>query len=90
MAWLLKKNVIAAVAGAVISILYIPLLPLIWLAEYRLGKLLLPVQHSLRLDQPRLWHVLQQGWDVRRHVRWLDHHRYPRYLAHLCGRQTAR
>src|SRR5450759_2250548 len=41
MAWLLKKNVIAAVAGAVISILYIPLLPLIWLAEYRLGKLLL-------------------------------------------------
>ena len=54
----------AAVAGAVTAILYIPLLPLIWLAEYRLGKLILPVQHPLRLDQARLWHVLQQGWDV--------------------------
>jgi uncharacterized protein (DUF2062 family) len=44
-AWLLKRNVMAAVAGAVTSILYSPLLPLIWLAEYRLGKLILPVQH---------------------------------------------
>lgn len=63
-AWLLKRNVMAAVAGAVISILYLPLLPLIWLAEFRLGKLILPVQHPLTLDQPRLWGVLQQGWDV--------------------------
>jgi uncharacterized protein len=64
MAWLLKRNVVAAVAGATISMLYIPLLPLIWLAEFRLGKLILPVQHPLTLDQPRLWGVLQQGWDV--------------------------
>jgi uncharacterized protein (DUF2062 family) len=63
-AWLLKRNVIAAVAGAVISILYLPLLPLIWLAEFRLGKLILPVQHPLTLDQARLWGVLQKGWDV--------------------------
>ena len=63
-AWLLKRNVMAAVAGAVISILYLPLLPLIWLAEFRLGKLILPVQHSLTLDQARLWEVLQKGWDV--------------------------
>ncbi|HEV2436440.1 MAG TPA: DUF2062 domain-containing protein [Verrucomicrobiae bacterium] len=63
-AWLLKRNVMAAVAGAVTSILYLPLLPLIWLAEFRLGKLILPVQHPLTLDQPRLWGVLQQGWDV--------------------------
>ena len=48
-AWLLKRNVIAAVAGAATAILYIPLLPLIWLAEYRLGKLILPVQHPLTL-----------------------------------------
>ena len=54
----------AAVAGAVISILYLPLLPLIWLAEFRLGKLILPVQHPLTLDQARLWEVLQKGWDV--------------------------
>jgi uncharacterized protein (DUF2062 family) len=63
-AWLLKRNVMAAVAGAVISILYLPLLPLIWLAEFRLGKLILPVQHPLTLDQARLWDVLQKSWDV--------------------------
>ena len=63
-AWLLKRNVIAAVAGAMASILYLPLLPLIWLAEFRLGKLILPVQHPLTLDQARLWDVLQQGRDV--------------------------
>jgi uncharacterized protein (DUF2062 family) len=63
-AWLLKRNVIAAVAGATLAILYIPLLPLIWLAEYRLGKLILPVQHPLRLDHARLWGVLQNGWDA--------------------------
>jgi uncharacterized protein (DUF2062 family) len=63
-AWLLKRNVMAAVAGAVISILYLPLLPLIWLAEFRLGKLILPVRHPLVLDQARLWDVLQKGWDV--------------------------
>jgi uncharacterized protein (DUF2062 family) len=63
-AWLLKRNVIAAVAGAAASILYLPLLPLIWLAEYRLGKLILPVKHPVTLDQARLWDVLQKGWDV--------------------------
>lgn len=63
-AWLLKMNLIAAVAGATTAILYIPLLPLIWLAEYRLGKLILPVQHPLTLDQAGLSDVLQQGWDV--------------------------
>ena len=63
-AWLLKRNMISAVAGAATAILYTPLLPFIWLAEYRLGKLILPVQHSLTLDQARLWDVLQKSWDV--------------------------
>ncbi len=64
-AWLLKRNVIAAVAGAAASILYLPLLPLIWLAEYRLGEWILPLQHPpVTFDQPRLWEVLQKGWDV--------------------------
>lgn len=63
-AWLLKRNVIAAAAGAAAAILYLPLLPLIWLAEYRLGKLILPVQHPLRLDHARLWDVLKDGWDA--------------------------
>ena len=64
-AWLLKRNVIAAIAGAAASILYLPLLPLIWMAEYRLGKLILPVkQQPVTLDQARIWDVLQKGWDV--------------------------
>lgn len=63
-AWLLKRNVIASAAGATAAILYTPLLPLIWLAEYRLGKLILPVRHPLALDQARLWDVLQKSWDV--------------------------
>lgn len=63
-AWLLKRNVIAAAAGAAAAILYLPLLPLIWLAEYRLGKLIFPVQHPLSLDHARLWEVLQKGWDA--------------------------
>jgi uncharacterized protein (DUF2062 family) len=63
-AWLLKRNVIAAVAGATAAILYTPLLPLLWLAEYRLGKLILPVQHPLTLEHARLWEVLQEGWDA--------------------------
>jgi uncharacterized protein (DUF2062 family) len=65
-AWLLKRNVIAAIAGAAMAILYIPLLPLIWVAEYRLGKLILPVKHPVPvpLDQARIWDVLQKGWDV--------------------------
>jgi uncharacterized protein (DUF2062 family) len=63
-AGLLKRNVVAAIAGATAAILYTPLLPLMWIAEYRLGKLILPVQHKLSLDRARLWEVLQQGWDV--------------------------
>lgn len=64
LAWLLKRNVMAAIAGAAAAILFLPLLPLIWLAEYRLGKLIIPVKHPVTLDQARLWEVLQKGWDV--------------------------
>src|ERR1039458_9040011 len=63
-AWLLKRNVIAAAAGAMASILYLPLLPLIWLAEYRLGKLILPVRHALTFNHARRWEVLQKRWGV--------------------------
>ena len=63
-AWLLKRNVIAALAGAAMAILYTPLLPLMWFAEYRLGTLILPVHHPLNLDQVRLWDVVRKGWDI--------------------------
>jgi len=63
-AWLLNRSVLPAIAGAVTAILYSPLLPLIWLAEYRLGKMILPVQRPLTLDHAHFWDLLQQGWDV--------------------------
>jgi uncharacterized protein len=63
-AWLLRRNVMAAVAGATTAILYTPLLPLMWLAEYRLGKLILPTTQLVTLDSTRLWDILQKGWDV--------------------------
>jgi|SRR5579859_7571614 len=63
-AWLLGKNVIAAAAGGTTAILYTPLLPLIWLAEYQLGKLFLPMRQPLTLDRARLGDVLLKGWDV--------------------------
>ena len=63
-AWLLKRNLVAAVAGATAAILYIPLLPFIWLAEYRLGAFILQVQHPLTLDHARLWDVFKKGWGV--------------------------
>jgi uncharacterized protein (DUF2062 family) len=63
-AWLLKRNVIAALAGAAMAILYTPLLPLMWFAEYRLGTWILPVQHPLNFDQVRLWDVVRKGWDI--------------------------
>jgi uncharacterized protein (DUF2062 family) len=63
-AWLLKKNVIAAAAGGTMAMLYTPLVPVMWLAEYRLGKLILPVQHPFVLEGANLWEILQKGWDV--------------------------
>ena len=63
-AWLLKRNVIAAAAGGTMAILYTPLVPLMWVGEYRLGRLILPVDRPLTLDQARFWEVFQKGWDV--------------------------
>lgn len=63
-AWLLNRNLIAAIAGGAAAILYLPVLPLIWLAEYRLGALILPVSQPLVLEEADLWDVLQKGWDV--------------------------
>jgi len=63
-AWLLRMNMIAAVAGGTTAILYTPLLPLMWLAEYRIGALILSVEHPLSLDHVHLWEFIQKGWDV--------------------------
>lgn len=63
-AWLSKRNVIAAAAGGAAAILYTPLLPLIWLAEYRLGRWILPVRTAAPPDLASLWDVLHEGWAV--------------------------
>jgi uncharacterized protein (DUF2062 family) len=64
LAWLLRMNLVAAVAGGTIAILYTPLLPLIWLAEYRIGALFVTVKHPFSLDHAHLWEFVQQGWDA--------------------------
>lgn len=64
MAWLARCNVLAAVAGATLAILYTPLLPLMWLSEYRLGKAILPVHSPALGDRAQLWEVLHKGWDT--------------------------
>ena len=63
-AWALNRSVLSAVAGASTAILYIPLLPLIWLAEYQLGALILPADHPPNFEQAGLWEVLRAGWDI--------------------------
>ena len=64
LAWLLRMNMIAAVAGGATAILYTPLVPLIWWAEYRTGTLFLAVKRPLSLDHANLWEFVQKGWDV--------------------------
>ena len=63
-AWSLRRNVIAAIAGATATILYTPLLPLIWLAEYRLGQAFLGGAHPAMWSRARPWEMLQTGWDT--------------------------
>ena len=64
LAWLLRQNVIAALAGKSITLLYSPAVPLIWLAEYRLGKRFILVEHAAKFDRVHLVEILHMGWDV--------------------------
>ncbi len=63
-AWLVRRNVFAAVVGATLSILYTPLLPLIWLSEYGLGRVILPVHSPAPGNRAQLGEILQNGWDA--------------------------
>ncbi len=63
-AWLLSRNVIAAIAGATVALLYTPLLPLIWLAEYRLGQAVLQMQRPAMSGPVRAWDMLRMGRDA--------------------------
>jgi len=64
LAWLLQQNVIAALAGKSITLLYNPVVPLLWLAEYRLGKRFILVEHVEKFDKVHLREILYMGWDV--------------------------
>ena len=63
-AWLARCNVFAAVGGATLAILYTPLLPLIWLLEYRVGKIFLPVHFLAPDDWGQIRDVVDKGWDA--------------------------
>ena len=63
-AWLLRQNVAAAFVGKSISFLYFPLVPFLWVAEYRLGRHIHAVEKAAAFDRAHLGEVFHMGWDV--------------------------
>ncbi len=64
LAWLLRQNVAAAFVGKSITLLYFPLVPLLWTAEYRLGVLINPVEKPVVFNHAHLGEFFHMGWDV--------------------------
>jgi len=64
LAWLLRQNIAAAFVGKSITLLYFPLVPLMWAAEYRLGILINPVEKPAMIDRAHLGEVFHMGWDA--------------------------
>ncbi len=64
LAWLLRQNVAAAFVGKSITWLYLPALPFLWTAEYRLGVLFNPVVKPLAFDRAHLGEIFHMGWDA--------------------------
>ena len=64
LAWLLRQNVAAAFVGKSVTLLYVPALPFLWTAEYRLGVLFNPVVKPLAFDRAHLGEIFHMGWDV--------------------------
>ena len=64
LAGLLRMNVIAAFAGKSITLLFSPLTPLLWLAEYRLGARFVVVERAEAFDRTHLGELLRMGWDI--------------------------
>jgi uncharacterized protein (DUF2062 family) len=64
LAWLLRQNVAAAFVGKSITLLYWPVVPFLWNAEYRLGIHINPVEKPLVFDRAHLGEIFHMGWDV--------------------------
>jgi hypothetical protein len=64
LAWLFRQNIAAAFVGKSITLLYFPVLPFLWTAEYRLGLLINPVERPWAFDRAHLGEVFHMGWDV--------------------------
>lgn len=64
LAWLLGQNIAAAFVGKSISFLYFPLVPFLWVAEYRLGRHIHAVEKAAAFDRAHLGKVFHMGWDV--------------------------
>ena len=64
LAWLFRRNVLAAVTATTVTLVAVPLVPFLWLAAYHLGRLIVPAKSIVRFDHTNLAAVLQMGWDV--------------------------
>lgn len=64
LAWLSRRNVMAAVTATSSTLVVVPVIPFIWLAEYHLGKLIVPAKQVVQLSHANLGEVLRLGRDV--------------------------
>ena len=64
LAWLLRQNVAAAFVGKSMTLLYLPVVPFLWTAEYRLGILISPVEQPLAFDRAHFGEMFHMGRDV--------------------------
>ena len=64
LAWLFRQNVAAAFVGKSITLLYFPVVPFLWTAEYRLGIHINPVEKPEAFNRAHLGQIFHMGWDV--------------------------
>jgi uncharacterized protein (DUF2062 family) len=63
-AWVFRRNAIAAMIATSITIVLVPIIPFIWYAAYHIGKLIVPAKHVIKFSDASLSEVLRMGWDV--------------------------
>jgi uncharacterized protein len=64
LAWVFRRNIMAAVIATSITLVIVPVIPFIWFAAYHLGKLIIPAQHIGKFSEATLGELLRMGWDV--------------------------
>ena len=64
LAWLFRRNIMAAITATSITLVLVPVIPFIWFAAYHLGKLIIPAKHIGKFSDATLREVLRMGWNV--------------------------